>query len=44
MAKSQFGHPAYSRPYSMRLDTSTCSPEEGAGHIRSFVKAHIETN
>jgi chloramphenicol 3-O phosphotransferase len=44
MARSQFGHAAYSRPYSMRLDTSTCSPEEGARHIRSFVNANIKAN
>ncbi|MCA3860897.1 MAG: hypothetical protein IOB81_19890, partial [Burkholderia sp.] len=37
MARSQFGHPAYSRPYSMRIDTSTCSPEEGARRIRAHV-------
>ncbi|WP_080289106.1 chloramphenicol phosphotransferase CPT family protein [Burkholderia cenocepacia] len=42
MARSQFGHPAYSRPYSMRLDTSTCSPEEGAQRIRSFINAQAE--
>uniref|UniRef100_UPI003C7CCC4E phosphotransferase-like protein n=1 Tax=Burkholderia anthina TaxID=179879 RepID=UPI003C7CCC4E len=42
MARSQFGHPAYSRPYSMRLDTSTCSPEEGAQRIRSFINAQTE--
>ncbi|WP_080423452.1 chloramphenicol phosphotransferase CPT family protein [Burkholderia ubonensis] len=42
MARSQFGHPAYSRPYSMQLDTSTCSPEEGARQIRSFIKSQIK--
>ncbi|MEK2606759.1 phosphotransferase-like protein [Burkholderia arboris] len=35
MARSQIGHPACSRPYSMRIDTSTCSPEEGAHRIRA---------
>jgi chloramphenicol 3-O phosphotransferase len=39
MARAQFGHPAYSRPYSMRLDTSTCTPEEGARRIRSHINA-----
>ena len=39
MARAQFGHAAYSRPYSMRLDTSTCTPEEGARRIRSFIDA-----
>ncbi|MFM0197548.1 AAA family ATPase [Paraburkholderia strydomiana] len=42
MARSQFGHPAYSRPYSMRVDTSTCAPEEGARRIRSFINAQGE--
>jgi chloramphenicol 3-O phosphotransferase len=37
MARSQFGHSAYSRSYSMRLDTSTCTPEEGARRIRAFI-------
>ena len=41
MARSQFGHPAYSRSYSMLLDTSTCTPEEGAGRIRSFINEQI---
>ena len=41
MARSQFGSPAHSRPYSMRLDTSTCSPEEGAHQIRAFVATQI---
>ncbi|WP_174980154.1 phosphotransferase-like protein [Burkholderia lata] len=30
MARSRFGHPACSRPYSLRIDTSTCTPEERA--------------
>jgi len=42
MARSQFGHPAYSRPYSMRVDTSTCLPEEAAALIRSFIKEQAE--
>lgn len=37
MARSQFGHPAYSRPYFMRLDTSTCTPQAGATQIRSAI-------
>lgn len=41
MARSQFGNPAYSRPYSMRLDTSACSPEEGACQIRAFVATQV---
>jgi chloramphenicol 3-O phosphotransferase len=39
MAKSQFGHPAYSRQYAMTLDTSTISSQEGARIIRSFVRS-----
>lgn len=42
MARSQFGHPAYLRPYSMRVDTSTCTPEEGARRIRSFINEQGE--
>lgn len=42
MARSQFGHPAYSRSYSMRLDTSTCTPEEGARRIRSFINEQVK--
>ncbi|MBF3712173.1 AAA family ATPase [Burkholderia pseudomallei] len=41
MAKSQFGHPAYSRPYSMRLDTSVVSAQEGADIVRSFVTSQV---
>ncbi|WP_415913750.1 chloramphenicol phosphotransferase CPT family protein [Paraburkholderia sp. J63] len=39
MARSQFGNPAYSRSCSMCLDTSTCTPEEGARRIRAFISA-----
>lgn len=41
LARSQFGHPAYDREYSMKLDTSIITPEEGAKIIRSFVRANI---
>lgn len=41
LARSQFGHPAYEREYSMKLDTSIITPEEGAKLIRSFVRANI---
>ncbi|WP_414144239.1 phosphotransferase-like protein, partial [Burkholderia territorii] len=40
MARSQFGHPAYSRPYAMRIDMSTCTPEEGAQRIRTYIDEH----
>jgi chloramphenicol 3-O phosphotransferase len=39
MAREQFGHPAYQRAYSLRLDTSSVTPEEGARAIREHVKA-----
>ncbi|KWE24577.1 hypothetical protein WL74_16375 [Burkholderia cepacia] len=39
MARSRFGHPAYSRPCALRIDTSTCTPEEGARRIRAHVDA-----
>lgn len=42
MARSQFGHPVYARPYSMSVDTSTCAPEEGARRIRSFINEQGE--
>lgn len=37
MARAQFGNPAYSRPYFMRLDTSSCTPEVGAARIRRMI-------
>ena len=37
MAREQFGHPAYERAYSMRVDTSVVSSEEAARAIREFV-------
>jgi chloramphenicol 3-O phosphotransferase len=44
MATSQFGHSAYERAYSMRLDTSSVTPEEGARVIRDFVRAQTMPN
>jgi chloramphenicol 3-O phosphotransferase len=38
MAREQFGHPAYDRAYDMAIDTSTCSPEQAAAAIRSFMQ------
>jgi chloramphenicol 3-O phosphotransferase len=37
MAREQFGHPAYERTYDLTVDTSTCSPAEGAATIRRFI-------
>ncbi|WP_081896737.1 MULTISPECIES: phosphotransferase-like protein [Burkholderia] len=42
MARSQFGHPAYTRPYAMCIDTSTCTPEDGARRIRAHIDAQRE--
>jgi chloramphenicol 3-O phosphotransferase len=38
MAREQFGHPAFDRPYDLTIDTSACTPEEGAAAIRSFIR------
>jgi chloramphenicol 3-O phosphotransferase len=37
MAREQFGHPAFNRAYSMKVDTSSVSPKEAARDIREFV-------
>ena len=39
MAREQFGHATYDREYSMRLDTSTVTAEQGAQLIREFVES-----
>lgn len=44
MARSQFGHSAYDREYSLKLDTSTVTPDEGARIIREFVQKKISPN
>jgi chloramphenicol 3-O phosphotransferase len=36
-ARAQFDHPAYRRGYDLVVDTSKCSPAEGAAAIRSFI-------
>jgi chloramphenicol 3-O phosphotransferase len=38
MAREQFGHPAFQRAYDLAVDTSTCTPEEGATAIRSLIR------
>ena len=40
MAREQVGHPAYHRAYDLTIDTSICSPEQGAAAIRRFIRAH----
>jgi len=37
MALEQFAHPAYERTYDLTIDTSTCTPADGAAAIRRFV-------
>jgi chloramphenicol 3-O phosphotransferase len=36
-AREQIGDPAYRRRYDLVVDTSTCTPDEGAAAIRSFI-------
>ncbi|HYD59408.1 MAG TPA: AAA family ATPase [Noviherbaspirillum sp.] len=38
MAREQIGHPAFQRTYDFTIDTSTCTPEEGASAIRRFIR------
>jgi chloramphenicol 3-O phosphotransferase len=37
MAREQFEHPAYRRAYGLTVDTSTCTPAQGAAAIRRFI-------
>jgi len=37
IAREQIGDPAYRRRYDLVLDTSTCTPAEGAAAIRRFL-------
>ena len=37
MAREQFAHRAFTRPYDMLVDTSTCTPQEAARVIRDFM-------
>ena len=38
MAREQVGHPAYDQAYDVRIDTSSCSPEQAAATIRSHIR------
>jgi len=38
MAREQVDHPAYRRPYDLEIDTSSCTPEEGAIEIRRRIR------
>lgn len=42
MAREQAGHPAYDRAYDLAIDTSICSPEQGAAAIRRFIRERTE--
>ncbi len=37
MAREQVDHPAYRRAYDLELDTSLCTPEEGAAAVRRLI-------
>jgi chloramphenicol 3-O phosphotransferase len=37
MVREQFEHPAYKRTYDIAIDTSTCTPAQGAVAIRRFL-------
>jgi chloramphenicol 3-O phosphotransferase len=39
MAREQFEHPAYKRTYDFDVDTSSCTPAQGAAAIRGFMAA-----
>lgn len=39
MAREQFEHPAYQRTYDFDVDTSACTPVQGAAAIRRFIAA-----
>ncbi|HZM35311.1 MAG TPA: AAA family ATPase [Burkholderiales bacterium] len=39
MAREQFEHSAYKRTYAFEVDTSACTPAEGAAAIRRFMAA-----
>ena len=40
MAREQINHPAFGRDYDLIIDTSVCTPEEGAALIRRFIDGH----
>ena len=41
MAREQIDHPAFSRRYDLVIDTSTCTPEEGAVRIRTYIHEQL---
>ena len=40
MAREQINHPAFGREYDLIINTSTCTPMEGAAVIRRFIEEH----
>lgn len=38
MARDQVDHPAYRRAYDLEIDTSRCTPEEGAAAVRRLIE------
>jgi hypothetical protein len=40
MAREQINHPAFGRDYDLIIDTSICTPMEGAAAIRRFIGEH----
>ena len=38
MAREQIDHPAYQRPYDLEVDSSLCTPEEGAAAVRRLIR------
>jgi chloramphenicol 3-O phosphotransferase len=43
MAREQFEHPAYKQTYDFDVDTSACTPAQGAAAIRAFMAAQRPT-
>lgn len=39
MAREQYSHRAFRRRYDLVVDTSLCTPDEGAAAIRSFIRS-----
>jgi chloramphenicol 3-O-phosphotransferase len=37
MAREQVDNPAYRRAYDLEIDTSLCTPEEGAAAVRRLI-------
>ena len=44
MAREQFEHPAYKRTYDFEVDTSACTPAQGAAAVRGFLAVQYQTS